>query len=516
MSVNTTTVLVVEFQHLRWSFAINVVSTAMAQRAQSYDLLRQLSGQVLQVFLENGFEEHSESTQSFLAFLLSNKLPDGTQIDQWLGHEIVPEHLKRQVLFGFAQWINLRIRSLDALVPLQTNALTVCHARLQNHIATPQTLQVPVTSVRAQSVMRDFIYQVVLQLLGSEFSCFASALAVLSESSDLAEHPAMLLSHLVKQLEHCRAKVVQVAFELTPEQRTDRTDRTGSSLGLVMSMIMQFCRYFTVEFKSEANHVWHHLLEHETCGDIFQQSPFRINLIDSYGSLLVMLLHVEGLHKADLLVAVDFEGVKLNRSGQLCLVQITLSDMPSCVYMLDVYVLPLAMHFATPSGTSLKAILEDPALLKIWFDPRNDVDALYYQFGIVPQHVFDLQLADVAVRRAKGLQVNFVPSLQKCLTSCDRLGRMQKTFADFINKTGKQLFEPDHGGRYEVFQQRPLLPDLLVYAAHDCRYMQLLYQWYCENLSDEWKQRVLAGSRSRAQWFAHPKYQRPSTDAPDF
>ena len=64
MSVNTTTVLVVEFQHLRWSFAINVVSTAMAQRAQSYDLLRQLSGQVLQVFLENGFEEHSESTMA--------------------------------------------------------------------------------------------------------------------------------------------------------------------------------------------------------------------------------------------------------------------------------------------------------------------------------------------------------------------------------------------------------------------------------------------------------------------
>eukprot|EP00435_Cladocopium_sp_Y103_P074915 s164_g52.t1 len=487
----------------------------MAQRAQSYDRLRQLSGQVLQVFLENGSEEYSESTQCFLAFLLGNKLPDGTQINQWLGDEIVPEHLKRQVLFGFAQWISLRIRSLDALVPLQTNALTVCHGRLQNHIAMPQALQVPGNSVeRAQSVMRDFIYQVVLQLLGSEFSCFARALAVLSESSlDLAEHPAMLLSHLVKQLEHCRAKVVQVAFELAPEQRTDRT---GSSLRLVMSMIMQFCRYFTVEFKSEAHHVWHYLLEHETCGDIFQQSPFSINLIDSYGSLLVMLLHIERLPKADLVVAVDFEGVKLNRSGQLCLVQITLSNMPSCVYVLDVYILPLAMHFATPSGTSLKAILEDPAMLKIWFDPRNDVDALFHQFGIVPQHVFDLQLADVAVRRGKGLQVNFVPSLQKCLTSCDRLDRMQKTFADFINKTGKQLFEPDHGGRYEVFQQRPLLHDILVYAAHDCRYMQLLYQWYCENLSDEWNQRVLAGSRSRAQWFAHPRYQRPSTDAPDF
>eukprot|EP00438_Fugacium_kawagutii_P017057 Skav216350 [mRNA] locus=scaffold2385:148927:149763:- [translate_table: standard] len=278
---------------------------------------------------------------------------------------------------------------------------------------------------------------------------------------------------------------------------------------------MQFCRHFTVKH-FDAQNPQNCLLEHEACTDAFQQSPFSIKLIDSYGSLLMMLQHVERLRESsNLVIAVDFEGVKLNRSGQLCLVQIAFNDIPSRVYVLDVYVLPRSMHLETPNGTSLKGLLEDWRILKIWFDPRNDVDALFHQFGIVPQHVFDLQLAEVATRRSKGLQVNFVPSLQKCLSTCDQLDVSQRTFADWINKTGKQLFEPDHGGCYEIFQQRPLLDQILLYAAHDCRYMQLLYSSY-RNLSTEWFDRILAASQIRAQWFAHREYLRPSTDAPDF
>ena len=478
---------------------------AMASaKSRSYGAeLRQLSGQVLQVFLENGSEESAENFHRFLI----NHLPDGSHIDQWgrygplsgnrENHEL-GDPLKSQVLLAFAQWIDLRIRSLDALVPLQTNALTMCHARLQNHIAmvTSQTSELPSNSDRT-SVMSDFIYHVVLQLLGSDFACFAHALA-LSLPDVFTQHPALLLSQMVQQLEHCRAKVAQVALELAQNFR------------LHCSLIMKFCRFFTVQFQD----LKHSLLEHETCTDIFQQSPFGIRLIDSYSSLLMMLLHIE--RHQNLVLAVDFEGVKLNRSGQLTLIQITCSDMPSHVYVLDVCTLPLALHFATPSGTSLKTILENTLILKIWFDPRNDVDALFHQFGIAPQQVFDLQLAEVAKGRSKGLQVNFVPSLQKCLSGCDRLSEVQKTFAEKINRIGKQLFEPDHGGQFEVFKQRPLLDDLLVYSAHDCRYMHALYQFYLENLSDEWIQRVLAGSQLRAQWFAHTTYLRPSTDAPDF
>ena len=58
-------------------------------------------------------------------------------------------------------------------------------------------------------------------------------------------------------------------------------------------------------------------------------------MIDSYGSLLQMLQHIDGLYQYGpdrLVVGVDFEGVELNRHGALCLVQMTLSDNPSLVY----------------------------------------------------------------------------------------------------------------------------------------------------------------------------------------
>ena len=494
----------------------------MAYGTGSYDGLRRLSSQVLEVFLENSSEE---STESFLQFLINHHLPDGTHIEDWLQSQIAPEHLKRQVLMGFAQWIHLSVQRLDRLVPLQTEALTSCHNKLTNYINAIQATQ---ASEIQQDIMSDFIHHVVLRLLGNQFSCFASALAQLPvnvNSNSCVEHPAELLANLVQHLERCRAKVIQVALELAPLPRSE----VGSFLK------MQFCRYFTVELEttfqdSQATKSTkiphpHRLIEHETevlvPRDLIQGSPFfSIHLIDSYGSLLRFLQHLESVsHQPGFMVAVDFEGVKLNRSGQLCLLQMTCSDMPSVVYVVDVYVLPQALHLKSPKssrGISLQTILEDQRILKLWFDPRNDVDALFHQFQIRPQHVFDLQLAEVAGRRSKGLQVHFVPSLQKCVAGCDRLDCRQKQFADFINRSGKQLFEPDHGGSYEVFQKRPLLDDLLVYAAHDCRYMHMLYQCYCAELSDEWEQRVLSASNLRAQWFLHPTYQRPSTDAPNF
>ena len=84
------------------SFVAILISWRMAYGygTASYDCLRGLSSQVLEVFLEN---RSQESAESFLAFLINHQLPDGTNIDDWFRSQIAPEHLKRQVLLGFAQ-----------------------------------------------------------------------------------------------------------------------------------------------------------------------------------------------------------------------------------------------------------------------------------------------------------------------------------------------------------------------------------------------------------------------------
>ena len=437
-----------------------------------HGVLQPVCAHVLEVFFESAEPSSVESfCQFFLALPLENLDVSSSSL------------FTQQVLLALAEWTNLWLRSLDrTLLEISRTSPT-----------SPQSFTTDFSE--SSDFSSDFIYFVALELLGPEFSCFANALGKLCS---LTECPVTLVSKMVQELERCRAKAALVASELTPFET------------LHWSIKMGFCRYFTVSEAVDNNGLC--LQEHEGRAGL-HASSFGIVLIDSCGLLIDLLLHIESLD--DLVVAIDVEGVKLSRSGQLCLLQIACNDVPSRVYVLDVIVLPEALYITTPAGTSLKSILEDPRVLKLWFDPRNDVDALFHQFQILPQHIFDLQLAEVATRRSRGLQVKYVSSLQKCLSVCDRLDQTQKTFAEFISRRGKELFEADLGGSYEIFRQRPLFHQILVYSAHDARYMHLLYDYYSD-LCDDWKHRILVGSHVRSQWYANPTQIRPSTDAPEF
>ena len=256
----------------------------------------------------------------------------------------------------------------------------------------------------------------------------------------------------------------------------------------------------------------------------YSASDFRIRLVDNYGELLNLLYHLSRLKQLamegqSVSIAVDCEGVRLSRSGQLALLQIALSTDPATVYIVDIVRLGShAFNVATHTGTSIKRVLEDPDILKAFFDPRHDVDALYHQFDIAPVNVFDLQLAEVAARRAKGLTVRYVLGLFRCLHHNEVvLTNVQKNLAEKIDEAGKSLFEPEHGGSYDVFLQRPLQPGLLVYSAHDARYLLPLLEHFIILLGsteDNWWGRVCVASDDRARWFLHPEYTMPTPEAP--
>ena len=252
-------------------------------------------------------------------------------------------------------------------------------------------------------------------------------------------------------------------------------------------------------------------------------SEFRVQLVDNYGGLLSLLYELTKLKilsdSTSVSLGVDLEGVCLSREGALALVQLSLSTDPSTVFIVDVIKLGHnAFDVSTHAGISVRRILEDPLIRKVFFDPRHDVDALYHQFEIAPQNVFDLQIAEVAIRRARGLSVRYVQSLFKCLNTQEGLlTEKQKQLAERINRAGKELFEPDQGGNYNVFLQRPLHPCLLVYASHDARYLiplQKLFDEYLSRYPHDWMKRVCETSQTRAQWYLHTDYVSPTTEAP--
>jgi hypothetical protein len=58
----------------------------------------------------------------------------------------------------------------------------------------------------------------------------------------------------------------------------------------------------------------------------------------------------------------------------------------------------LLVSTAGTNGQTLKMIFESETIQKVFFDVRNDSDALYYHFGISLAGVHDIQVMEFAVR----------------------------------------------------------------------------------------------------------------------
>jgi hypothetical protein len=498
-----------------------------------YPSLAPILRHILEVVVENDFEE---STVAVVNYVHGFQWPDQTDISTWVQNENPASDtiLRGRILEAFAHWVRMKAREMDAMIfPLQA-----CQGMLSERVQSykrqleqaarragnPLKKQLEGAEAHQASgataymeVLAEFLFTVAVEILGRDAACLASFLAgqldVKANRHDLlgsSEWPSRLLASMVFELEKLQAKICKIVMELYHDSCFQSYDDSKNAL-------MLFFPFYTVETGSGTLEV--HESPTETT---YADSAFRVNLIDSFGLLLRLLLHLEyltygGNNGHEVILAVDFEGVKLCRHGALCLVQMTCSDDPTLVYVLDIYVLGRrAFLLETANGTSMKGLLENESIRKVWFDPRNDVDALYHQFGIMPRGIFDLQLAEVADRRNRGLSVNYVQSLYKCLGQCPSLQGEQKVFAEKINNLGKNLFEPQYGGNYEIFQARPLNPVILVYAAHDSRYMLLLYEHYLNSMGNGWLPRVLRAGEIRARWCLNPNYVVPNSDAPDF
>ncbi|KAJ7464926.1 ribonuclease H-like domain-containing protein [Mycena galericulata] len=170
-------------------------------------------------------------------------------------------------------------------------------------------------------------------------------------------------------------------------------------------------------------------------------------------------------------LAVDLEGIALCRSGTLCIMQLK-AEGADAIWLVDIVVLGAsAFEEVGASGQSLKGILEDSSVKKLFFDVRNDSDALYNLFGVTLANVYDLQLLEVAVRseakpgRPPRFLQGLIVSLQEYVSPL-KSAAIVRNWA-VVKEAGLQLFAPERGGQYEVFQVRPLQPALVEYCAQD-------------------------------------------------
>lgn len=155
-------------------------------------------------------------------------------------------------------------------------------------------------------------------------------------------------------------------------------------------------------------------------------------------------------------IAVDIEGISLCRHGKICIIQIA---TPVNVYIFDI----VQLGSSAFEDGGLRDILTSVEIEKLFYDARKDADALYYQFNCDVQNVLDMQILYSHYKRA---ELNgFLPGLTKAFQDLLRY-REYKELQE-VKLSGHNLFAPDKGGSFEIWEQRPLHPALIKYCIND-------------------------------------------------
>jgi exonuclease 3'-5' domain-containing protein 1 len=164
---------------------------------------------------------------------------------------------------------------------------------------------------------------------------------------------------------------------------------------------------------------------------------------------------------------IDLEGVALCREGSLSIFTLFLDIPKPEVVLIDVYTLG-AQAFNTPGtlGKTLTDILQDVNIPKVFFDVRNDSDALFAHFGVALQGVQDVQLMESATRNTT-ISRKFVSGLAKCIEKKVLGSGIDQAKWKQAKEKGEHLFLAKHGGSYDVFNRRPMLEEIVSYCIGD-------------------------------------------------
>ncbi|KAJ5995438.1 hypothetical protein N7481_002415 [Penicillium waksmanii] len=165
---------------------------------------------------------------------------------------------------------------------------------------------------------------------------------------------------------------------------------------------------------------------------------------------------------------IDIEGIDLSRHGTISILQVYVHPADK-TYLLDIHSLQEKASSTPDSrGTTLKKVLESNEFKKVFFDVRNDSDALFAHYGIHLAGIQDLQLMELVTR---SYSKKFVTGLGKCIEKDAPITSTEKVDWSLTKERGRRLFAPEYGGKYEVFNNRPLSQDILQYCCQDVEFL---------------------------------------------
>ncbi|KAI6756086.1 hypothetical protein HG530_011822 [Fusarium avenaceum] len=218
--------------------------------------------------------------------------------------------------------------------------------------------------------------------------------------------------------------------------------------------------------------------------------------VDTAPAMSELVHALDNYRRDEPVIFVDVQGATLSRNGAISIMQIY-DAVDHDAYLIDVATRGQRC-FTTPakSGRTLKQVLENKNIIKVFFDVRADSEALYTHHGIVLQGIHDVQLMEVATRSyCRG----YVSDLPFCIGKDATF--TTEDMINWIHLTGTRIgpFSADTDGSLEVFHQRHLLHGTRLYSAQKFNFLMQLYAHYKSKLTPEWEERMISASEDRLQ-----------------
>jgi len=161
--------------------------------------------------------------------------------------------------------------------------------------------------------------------------------------------------------------------------------------------------------------------------------------------------------------------------GQVCLLQI--GTPAGEAFAVDILELGGAAF-----DLGLRWLLENPGITKVVHDFRQDEDALWHQFRVQPQGLFDCQVCDVLVRRLQGHRTAYVAGSAK-LVSAHGIELASVPGYGVITQEQKLKIHERFSQDRHLWSRRPLPSDMVQYAKADVLPLAELYQSMLRSLS---------------------------------
>lgn len=146
------------------------------------------------------------------------------------------------------------------------------------------------------------------------------------------------------------------------------------------------------------------------------------------------------------------------------------------VYLIDVYALQgKAFTARDETGWSLTGLLESHVIPKVFFDIRNDSDALFNRFNIRVAAVQDIQLMELATRSGSK---RCVKGLLHCINNDCPMSSEERKLWTVAQESAIQLFTMERSETYPMVVTRPLLEKLHRFYVEIVQYLAKLWTLY--------------------------------------